>query len=302
LFFVQFPFITAPIFLALFAFGEKDLVNLLFGSTPTIAEQCNVRVVFGGIILIVAFIVDRQKFQKDFAFWGYLFGVASFWGGLSVEFSNVYQYSGTFKFVYFLVNVAMLFAALYLQRIIFLLTGGVGTAAYVVQLLMIYGTPESNSYLSVILGVILIGSGYYVDIKKISPTYPFWAYLFGCMIYWGGFAVLFFLPVFTGPVFAFIYFLTNVILAILYIPTKQPEFIAFGGAGVLVYVNYLLQTYLQSYALPIIVTIVGLALIALAVYCSRSAYYRRKKEKKMREDEEVTQLLSDVEMTNTQTA
>jgi len=297
LYFVQFPFLTAPIFCALFTFVQRDLANLLYRSGATLEEHANLSIVFGGIILIIAIIVDRQKFKQDFAFWGYLYGVAAFWGGLTADFQVVYKDSEAFKLAYFLVNVGMMIASVSLQRQILLLAGGLGASMYVIEELVLYGTLESNCCVAVSFGSILVASAYYVDLKKVSSVYPFWGYLFGALNYWCGWTVLLYSPVYSGEIFAFIYFVANIGLVLMYIPTKQPEFIAFGGAGVLIYVNHLLQTYFSSYALPVIITMVGLALIALAVYCSGNGY-RRMKAKENKHAEGVS-LLSDIEMHDT---
>ena len=41
-----------------------------------------VSVMVGLLMILCAFLVDRRT-REDFAFWGYLFGLFSFWGGLS---------------------------------------------------------------------------------------------------------------------------------------------------------------------------------------------------------------------------
>ena len=91
--------------------------------------------------------------------------------GLSIIYisSLCFVVSQIFKLIYFVVNVAMMIVSVYLQRQIFLLAGGLGSATYIVQLLFINGTLESNSYVSIAFGVILIGSAYYVDLRTF-PT------------------------------------------------------------------------------------------------------------------------------------
>src|SRR5262249_52629098 len=80
-----FPFLTFPIAFALW-FMSMDLTPLVFGKTEyTWDERKWVSVWFGLGIMLVAYFADlRNRIRQDFAFWGYLFGVVAFWGGLSL--------------------------------------------------------------------------------------------------------------------------------------------------------------------------------------------------------------------------
>ena len=81
--FVRFPFLTAPVAFALWVMS-MDLTPLLFGRKEfTYNQRLWVSVVFGLAMLVVAYWIDRRT-RDDYAFWLYLFGVVSFWAGLSL--------------------------------------------------------------------------------------------------------------------------------------------------------------------------------------------------------------------------
>jgi hypothetical protein len=122
-----FPFLTAPIALALW-FMSMDLVPLMFGErTYTGQEREWISVWFGLGMLLVAYWVDlRNKLRQDFAFWGYLFGVVAFWGGLSLMDSG----SELNKFLYCVINLALMAASVLLRQRSFIVFGALGVLGY----------------------------------------------------------------------------------------------------------------------------------------------------------------------------
>jgi hypothetical protein len=80
-----FAFLTFPMAFALW-FMSMDLTPLLFGKTEfTWDERKVVSLWFGLAVIAAAYVSDLQnRLRQDFAFWGYLFGVLAFWGGLSL--------------------------------------------------------------------------------------------------------------------------------------------------------------------------------------------------------------------------
>lgn len=123
----RFPFLTAPIAVALWYFS-MDLAPLLFGA-PSAAwdEREWVSVWFGLVMLVGAYAVDLRGKAEDLAFWIYLFGATAFWGGLSVMDSN----SELGKFLYFLINLGLIGVALLLRRTIFMIFGALGVMGYI---------------------------------------------------------------------------------------------------------------------------------------------------------------------------
>ena len=63
-------------------------------------------------MLIAAWAVDLRRWRGgDFAFWLHLFGLMAFWGGLTEQHSGA-EFG---KAIYCLVNVALIFLALFLD-------------------------------------------------------------------------------------------------------------------------------------------------------------------------------------------
>ena len=86
-----------------------------------------VSVVVGFIVAGGAIAVDlANRSGRDFAFWLHLAGVAAFWGGLSSMSSD--RELG--KFIYFLINLAMLLFGAAIGRRVYTVFGALGIAAY----------------------------------------------------------------------------------------------------------------------------------------------------------------------------
>ena len=125
LWFVRFPFLTAPIAFSLW-YMSMDLTPLLFGRPEfTWNERLWVSVWFGLAMLLVSFLVDRQT-REDYAFWGYLFGMLAFWFGLSLMENG----SELSKFLYCLINLGLMVVSVLLQRRIFIIFGSLGVFGY----------------------------------------------------------------------------------------------------------------------------------------------------------------------------
>jgi hypothetical protein len=124
--FWRFPFLTAPIAYALW-YMSMDLVDLL-GKRQGMGweEKQVVSTVFGGVMILVSYLVDLRGKSDDYAFWGYLFGLMAFWGGLSTMNSD----SELGKFVYCLINVGLIFCSLALRRRTFIIFGSLGLFGY----------------------------------------------------------------------------------------------------------------------------------------------------------------------------
>ncbi len=121
--FFRFPFLTAPIAFALW-FMSMDLTPLIYG-TEYYDEQGyqTVSLVFGLAVLLGSFVVDRRT-EQDYAFWGYLFGMFAFWGGLSM----LGEGSEVGWAVYGGINLGLILLSVLLQRRVF---GAMGVFGYV---------------------------------------------------------------------------------------------------------------------------------------------------------------------------
>jgi hypothetical protein len=122
----RFPFLTAPVAYALW-YLSMDLPQLLLQPQPFSGEEKQfITTLFGAGMLLAAYFVDLKGRADDFAFWGYLFGLAAFWGGLSSMHSD----SEVTKFLYALVNLGLVFCSLVLRRRTFLIFGALGLFGY----------------------------------------------------------------------------------------------------------------------------------------------------------------------------
>lgn len=124
----RFPFLVMPVAVTLW-YMSMDLTPFVFGEADVNWDLRKlVSLWFGLLICLVAFWVDiRSRFEKDFAFWLYIFGVVAFWGGLSMMHSD----SEWNKFIYLCINLAMIVIGAILSRRVFAVFGGLGAAGYV---------------------------------------------------------------------------------------------------------------------------------------------------------------------------
>ena len=123
------PFLSMPVAVTLW-YMSMDLTPFLFGSDAMSFfsdERKRVSVMFGIVMTLIAFWVDvRSRQSRDFAFWLYVFGVLTFWGGLTSMDSN----SELGKFVYGCINLVLITIGAALSRRVFAVFGGVGVALY----------------------------------------------------------------------------------------------------------------------------------------------------------------------------
>ena len=122
----RFPFMLMPIAVTLW-YMSMDLVPFLFGDPYDWEIRKFISLWFGLAMVLLAFWVDvRSRRSRDYAFWLYLFGVITFWGGLSSLNSG----SELGKLVYCGINVAMILIGAVLGRRVFAVFGGLGVAGY----------------------------------------------------------------------------------------------------------------------------------------------------------------------------
>lgn len=124
----RFPFMLMPIAVTLW-YMSMDLVPFLMGQEHVYDWEIRkfISLWFGLAMVLLAFWVDvRSRFSRDYAFWLYLFGVLTFWGGLSLMESG----SEWGKLGYCGINVAMILLGAALGRRVFAVFGGLGVAGY----------------------------------------------------------------------------------------------------------------------------------------------------------------------------
>ena len=152
--FWRFPFITAPIAYALW-YMSMDLAELISGGRQLSWEEKEiVSTVFGAVVLAGAYVADLRGRSEDYAFWGYLFGLMAFWGGLSAMKSD----SELGKLMYCFVNMGLIFLSLALRRRMFIVFGALGLFGYLSHLA--YRVFENSFLFPVVLSLIGLGIMY----------------------------------------------------------------------------------------------------------------------------------------------
>lgn len=121
---IRFPFIVMPIAVALW-FMSMDLSEWFHGDLFSWEQRRTVSLWFGLGLLLVFLVIDGRT-RRDYAFWGYLAGLAAFWGGLTLMDSG----SEWGKAAYCLINLGLMGLAVLLRRPVFMVFGAMGVAAY----------------------------------------------------------------------------------------------------------------------------------------------------------------------------
>lgn len=126
LWWVRFPMLVA----LLAASGwllALDLVPLLLGPDAAGWRQLNQSISVGfGLVTLVASVLVEHRTDDAYAFWGYLFGLLAFWGGLTAMDAG----SEWTRFGYFVINVGLIGVSILLQRRVFLVFGALGAYGY----------------------------------------------------------------------------------------------------------------------------------------------------------------------------
>lgn len=122
-----FPFIAAIIAYALW-FLSMDLTPWIFQTEEyDWAMRDTVSMYFGLALMLAAWGIDLRKWAAgDFPFWLHLCGVVAFWGGMTMQDSD----SEISKLFYLLINVGLVFLAVFLMRRVYAVFGAFGIAAY----------------------------------------------------------------------------------------------------------------------------------------------------------------------------
>jgi len=128
----RFPFLVAPIAFALW-FMSMDLAPIVYGQALTWDQRKWVSLWFGLAVLLASYFADlRSSIRQDFAFWGYLFGLMAFWGGLSLMHGS----SEASKFLYCLINLVLIVLSVLLRQRSFIVFGALGVLGYLGHLSM----------------------------------------------------------------------------------------------------------------------------------------------------------------------
>jgi len=152
----RYPFLLMPIGATLW-YMSMDLADMLGGGQWNFRYGAWVSVWFGLVHLLLALWVDiRSRRSLDYAFWLYLFGVLTFWGGLSSM-----QPSGEWsRLVYLLINILLVGAGVALVRRVFVIFGGLGISLYLGHLAFeIFQDSWFFPFALTLIGLALVGAG-----------------------------------------------------------------------------------------------------------------------------------------------
>ena len=125
LYFFRFTFLTMPIAFSLW-YMSMDLVPIIMHREEFSWDERKLVSVFVGLIMIAASYIADRRTKDDFSFWGYLFGMIAFWGGLSLMDSG----SELNKFLYCMLNVLLMLVSIWLSRKVFMIFGALGVFGY----------------------------------------------------------------------------------------------------------------------------------------------------------------------------
>ena len=124
--FYRFPFIVLISAVALW-FMSMDLAPWIAGQEYADWEtRRRLSVWFGAAVLAIAYTVDQRQRTGDFAFWLYLFGLMTFWGGITASSGG----TNLEKAVYCAMNVGLLMLSVFLDRRVFAVFGVLGVSIY----------------------------------------------------------------------------------------------------------------------------------------------------------------------------
>lgn len=123
----KYPFLLMPIAVTLW-YLSMDLAAWLAFDRIDYEIRALVSMYFGLMMTLLAFWVDIRSREStaDYAFWLYLFGVLTFWCGLSMQDSD----SELAKLGYCLINLLMIGIGVVLLRRVFVVFGALGVAGY----------------------------------------------------------------------------------------------------------------------------------------------------------------------------
>ncbi|WP_419420949.1 DUF2157 domain-containing protein [Legionella sp. D16C41] len=122
----RYPFMLMPIAVTLW-YMSMDIAQMIMGYDIDFEFKALISMYFGLVMLLIAFWVDvRSGGSADYAFWLYLFGVITFWTGMTMQSSD----SEFSKFVYLCINLIMIGIGVILIRRVFVVFGAIGCCMY----------------------------------------------------------------------------------------------------------------------------------------------------------------------------
>jgi hypothetical protein len=171
LWFYRFPFLMFVAAVMIW-FLSMDVADMLRGAEPWSSFELrrNVSLVFGLILIPVAWAIDIRRQNADFGFWLHLVGAVTFFGGLTLQGAG----NEIGKLIYCLICVGLIALSVFLSRRVYAVFGGLGLFSYVGHLAW---TVFSDAIVfpfvmsAVGLGVILLGIKYHRNADHIEQWF-----------------------------------------------------------------------------------------------------------------------------------
>lgn len=165
-YYYRFPFLLFPIAVVLW-YMSMDLWPWFMNMNEyNLIGQARFSMFFGLLILLFTVYIDfaSVNLREDYAFWLYIVGVLTFWGGLSCQNSD----SELSKFFYFLINVAMLFIGPILNRRVFTIFGVLGILGYMGHLaFQVFANSLGFPIVLIIIGfLIILAAAFFTRMEK----------------------------------------------------------------------------------------------------------------------------------------
>ena len=131
---------------------------------------------------------------------------------------------------------------------------------------------NQRSEVSAAVGALMLAAAFAID-RRTEQDFSFWLYLFGLAAFWGGLSSM----ESTSQARKLIYLAINLGLMGTSVVLNRRAFIVFGALGVMGYIGQLsYEVFKDSALFPIVLSGVGLAIIALGVHARRNvARYER---------------------------
>jgi len=167
---VRFSFLAAPPLVAGWHLAVGSGPELL-NPEMSISIQEWISVAYGAVAIGIARWMDRPA-GEDYAFWGYLVGLAALWGGLTFMEKTEVGY-----LEYLLLSIGLTFSTAIFRRQAFLVFGALGILTYLLHLAdeIFRGSVYFPIVLSIIgVAVIYLGAKYQANRKELSQTVRSW--------------------------------------------------------------------------------------------------------------------------------
>lgn len=124
------PFLTMPLVVVAWYIMMNLTPYFASGDVPSDTLYRSVAIGAGALLLVLALWIDRQRYERDFAFWLYTVGALSMWGSLTITAIA----TDWALLWYAAASVVFMVAGVSVQRRVFTILGALGLAGYLFYL------------------------------------------------------------------------------------------------------------------------------------------------------------------------